>query len=240
MARLFSAPMSHALKIAIIGDYNFTYYSHQATNLSLDHSGLFLEVDVSYYWLKLSEAVMLKSGRLEQYDGVWIAPGPISNPFFLHGIIKSLSQLKIPTLLTGESFKSLIEVLTANDQLTNGKEKLISDNLVEGNTFEKITIIPHSPAFIKLLENHTTFELTSSRYSIYPQVIEQLMNESIDVEAYNQFEDPEIVSLKNHPFFVACGYCPQISSTRELPHPLVYTFIKACMAMSEKSVDKLY
>lgn len=232
--------MSHVLKIAIIGDYNFTYYSHQATNLSLDHSGLFLEVDVSYYWLKLNEAAMLKANRLEQYDGVWIAPGPVNNPFFLHGIIKSLSQLKIPTLLTGESFKSLIEVLIANDQLNSGKEKLISDNLVEGNTFEKVTIVPHSKAFIKLFENHTTFELSSSRYSIYPQVIEQLVKDSIDVEAYNQFEDPEIISLKNHPFFVACGYCPQISSTRELPHPLVYTFIKACMAMSEKSINKLY
>jgi CTP synthase (UTP-ammonia lyase) len=232
--------MSHALKIAIIGDYNFTYYSHQATNLSLDHSGLFLEVDVSYYWLKLNEAVMMKSSRFEQYDGVWIAPGPVSNPFFLHGIIKTLNQLKIPTLLTGESFKSFIEVLINNDQLNSGKEKLISDNLVEGNSFEKITIIPHSKSFIKLLENHTTFELSSSRYSIYPQAIQQLAEESIDIEAYNQFEDPEIVSLKNHPFFVACGYCPQISSTRELPHPLVYTFIKACMAVSEKSADKLY
>jgi CTP synthase (UTP-ammonia lyase) len=232
--------MSHALKIAIIGDYNFTYYSHQATNLSLDHSGLFLEVDVSYYWIKLSEAAMFKPNRLEQFDGVWIAPGPFSNPFFLHGIIKGLSQLNIPTLLTGESYKSFIEVLINNDQLNNGKEKLISDNLVEGTTFEKITIVPHSKTFIKLFENHTTFELSSSRYSIYPQIIQQLIQDSIDVEAYNQYEDPEIISLKNHPFFVACGYCPQISSTRELPHPLVYTFIKACMALSEKSVEKLY
>lgn len=230
--------MSHALKIAIIGDYNFTYYSHQATNLSLDHAGLFLEVDVNYYWIKLNEAVLLKTKSLEQYDGIWIAPGPFSNLFFLHGIIKNLAQLQIPTLLTGESFKSFIEVLINNDQL-NTKEKLISDNLVEGNTFEKVTILPHSPSFIRLLENHTTFELTSSRYSIYPQIIGQL-TESIDIEAYNQFEDPEIVSLKNHSFFVASGYCPQISSTRELPHPLVYTFIKACIVVSEKSVENQY
>lgn len=230
--------MSHALKIAIIGDYNFTYYSHQATNLSLDHAGLFLEVDVSYYWLKINEAVLLKPKNLEQYDGVWIAPGPFSNLFFLHGIIKNLAQLKTPTLLTGESFKSFIEVLINNDQLNSNKEKLISDNLVEGNAFEKVTIVPHSSAFIRLLENHTTFELTSSRYSIYPQILSQL-KESIDIEAYNQFEDPEIVSLKNHDFFVASGYCPQISSTRELPHPLVYTFIKACM-VNTKSMENQY
>jgi CTP synthase (UTP-ammonia lyase) len=90
-----------------------------------------------------------------------------------------------------------------------------------------------------LYENHSTTELTSSRYSMYPQLIENLILELIDIEAYNQFEDPEVISLKNHSFFLACGYCPQISSTREIPHPLIYTFIKACMIMSESSVQKM-
>lgn len=222
--------MQAALKIAIIGDYNFTYYSHQATNLALDHAGLFLGIEVNYYWIKLSEAAMFKINKFEQFDGVWIAPGPFPNPFFLNGIIRTISQLKIPSLLTGDSFRSFIEVLIANDQLNGGKEKLISDNLVEGSVFEKVSIVPHSKTFIQLFENHSTFELTSSRYSIYPQIIPQLLESSLDIEAYNQYEDPEIVSLKNHPFFIACGYCPQISSTREIPHPLVYTFVKLCEA----------
>lgn len=231
--------MNNGLKIAIIGDYNFTYYSHQATNLALDHAGLFLDVDVSYYWLKLNEAVNLKFGKLDQFDGVWFAPGPVSNPFFLHGTIKTLKSHAIPCLLTGESFKSFIDVLISEFNGDFSKEKLVSDNLVDGSTFEKVTILPHSAAFKKILENHTTFELSSSRYSIYPQVLKELEANWIDIEAYNNFEDPEIISLKSHPFFVACGYCPQISSTRELPHPLVYTFMKACMAMSQKSMEKL-
>lgn len=226
--------MSRTIKIAIIGDYNFTYYSHQATNLSLDHSSLFLDVDISYYWLRLNEAVTLKANRLEQFDGVWIAPGPINNLFFLHGIIKNLLKLSIPVIITGEGFKSLIEVLLNNGVINTESTKLISENLILGNKFEKISIIPNSKEFIKLFENHTTYELSSSRYSIYPQAIDQLAKSNADIEAYNQYEDPEIVSLKNHSFFVACSYCPQISSTRELPHPMVYTFIKACML---KEVD---
>lgn len=231
--------MSQSLKIAIIGDYNFTYNSHQATNLAIDHSGRFLEVDISYYWIKINEAAAFKAPSYEQYDGIWIAPGPFNNLFFLHGILKVISQLNRPTLLTGESFKSFIEVLINNYQLNPNNEKLISDNLVDGNSFEKVQVIPHSGNFIQLYNNHSTTELTSSRYSMYPQLIEHLVHEFIDIEAYNQFEDPEIISLKNHPFFVACGYCPQISSTREIPHPLIYTFIKACMLVSEKQLQKL-
>lgn len=231
--------MSESLKIAIIGDYNFTYNSHQATNLAIDHSGRFLELDISYYWIKINEAAKMKPQAYEEYDGIWVSPGPINNAFYLHGIVKAITQLKIPTILTGESFKSFIEVLINTYQLNPNGEKLVSDNLVEGNQFERLTIAPHSPAFIHLYESHTTLELTSSRYSMYPQLIQSLTDEFIDIEAYNQFEDPEVISLKQHDFFVACGYCPQISSTRELPHPIIYTFIKACLVASQKSVQKL-
>jgi CTP synthase (UTP-ammonia lyase) len=125
--------------------------------------------------------------------------------------------------------KSFIEVLINSNQLNSNGEKLISDNLVDGNQFERVQIVPHSKEFIQLYENHNTLELTSSRYSLYPQLIGLLTNELIDIEAYNQFEEPEVVSLKKHPFFLATGYCPQVSSTREIPHPLIYTFIKATL-----------
>lgn len=222
--------MSHTLKIAIIGDYNFSYNSHQATNLAIDHSGRFLEVDINYYWIKVNEAAQFKVQNYEQFDGIWIAPGPFNNIFFLNGIIRTISSLKIPVLLTGESIKSFIEVLINSNQLNASGEKLISDNLVDGNQFERVQIIPHSKEFIQLYENHNTIELTSSRYSLYPQLIDALTNDLVDIEAYNQFEEPEVFSLKKHDFFVATGYCPQISSTREIPHPLIYTFIKATMA----------
>jgi CTP synthase (UTP-ammonia lyase) len=223
--------MGQMLKIGIIGDYNFTYNSHQATNLALDHSSRFLEIEVNYYWIKINEAAQFKPSKFEEFDGILIAPGPFHNVFFLNGIIRTISQLKIPVLMTGESIRSLIEVLITWYQLNANGEKLISDNLVEGSSFEAIHVVPHSTAFVRLYENRNTLELTSSRYSLYPQLIYSLTSELIDVEAYNQFEEPEVISLKNHVFFVACGFCPQISSTREIPHPLIYTFLKASINM---------
>lgn len=231
--------MSQSLKIAIVGDYNFTYNSHHATNLALDHSGHFLDIDVSYYWIKLNEVIKFKPQNFEEFDGIWIAPGPINNSFFLHGIIKELVSKHIPVLITGEPFRVFLDVLINTYQLNNKKEKLISDNLVEGDHFEKIHILPQSPAFLHLYENYSKDELTSSRYSLYPQLIQQLEKDIADVEAYNQFEDPEILSLKNHIFFVACGFCPQISSTRDIPHPIIYTFLKACMAHGKLEIKKM-
>ncbi len=231
--------MSLTLKIAIIGDYNFTYNSHQATNLAIDHASRFLDIDINYYWIKVTEAAQMKSHLFDEYDGIWIGPGPYRNGFLLNGIIDNILQFSTPTLLTGESYKTLIEVLVARNQLSPNGEKLISDNLVDGNQFERLTLIPHSKEFIHLYENHSNVELTSSRYSLYPQLIYQLVDEYIDVEAYNQFEEPEVISLKKQSFFLACGCCPQISSTREIPHPLIYTFIKACLAFSKNEAQRL-
>ena len=226
--------MSDTLKIAIIGDYNFTYNSHQATNLALDHAGIFLDITVDYYWIKTTEAVQHKPLFFQHFDGILFAPGPYQNLFFLNGIIRKISTLSVPTLITGESYRAFIEVLIQLYQLNNLEEKLISDNLISGNSFEKIEITPHSSEFIKLYENISKIELSSSRYSMYPQLTQELISEIIDVEAYNQFEEAEIVSLKNHDYFVACGFCPQISSTRELPHPMIYTFLRSAMIHQEK------
>jgi CTP synthase (UTP-ammonia lyase) len=221
--------MSNSLKIGVIGDFNFTYNSHHATNMSLDHAADFLEVDVNYYWIKYSEAIKLSIQQLELYDGLMFAPGLPQNTFFLTGVLAAAAAAKAPTLITGESFRIFLETIVNTYQLNPNGEKLISENLVEGQVFEKITISPHSKAMIQLYEIHTKVELTSSRFSMYPTLIAQLEGRIIDVEAYNQFEDPEIITLKNHPFFLATAFSPQISSSREMPHPLVYTFLKACL-----------
>jgi CTP synthase (UTP-ammonia lyase) len=156
-----------------------------------------------------------------------VAPGPFQNPFYLNGVFKLLIEHKSAILVTGEAFKAFIEFLIAINQLNPYSEKLISENLVAGNSFERVTINPLSSDFEKLYNNFSNVELTSSRFSLYPQLIEQLKSRFIDIEAINQFEDPEIVSLVNHNFFVACAFCPQISSTRDIPHPLIYTFLKS-------------
>ena len=41
---------------------------------------------------------------------------------------------------------------------------LISDNLISGNSFEKIEITPHSSEFIKLYENISKIENTPQKY----------------------------------------------------------------------------
>jgi len=215
------------LKIAIIGDYNFTFNAHHATNLSLDHASIFLDVEINYYWIKVSDVAQEKASYFTKFDAFWIAPGPFQNGFFLNGIFKRLLDLKKPVLATGESFKILLEFLIAYNNLNREAEKLISENLSSGPYFEEIQITPNSKVFSKLYENFTHTELTATRYSLYPKLLNDLSGDWIDIEARNQFDDPEVFSLKGYTFFVACAFYPQVSSTRDIPHPIIYTFLKS-------------
>ena len=184
--------MSDGLKIAIIGDYNFTYNSHQATNLALDHASDFLELGVDYYWIKTTDAIQHKPLFFEHFDGIIFAPGPYQNLFYLNGIIKKINALSVPTLLTGESYRAFIDVLIQLYQLNNQNEKLVSDNLISGNSFERIEIVPHSKEFIKIYENISNVELSSSRYSLYPQLSQELVSEILDIYINRSY----LVSLK--------------------------------------------
>jgi len=231
--------MSEGIRIAVVGDYNFTYNAHHATNLSIDHASRFLEEEISYYWIKIEEAAFFKMENFERFDGIWIAPGPYKNVFYLNAIFDNLIQLNIPTLVTGEGYRTLLEVLINRHQLNTRNEKLVSDNLVDGNQFETVQIVPHSKEMIRLYENHSCHELTSARYSLYPNLLNSLTGEFIDVEAYNHFEEPEIISIAKHPFFLATANCPQISSTREIPHPIIYTFMKASRYIDQLNGEKI-
>lgn len=77
--------MEDSLRIAVIGDYNFAYHSHNATNQALQHCEDVLEIPINYYWLNERECCEENLDFYTDYDGVLIARGLtgshfISNP----------------------------------------------------------------------------------------------------------------------------------------------------------------
>lgn len=216
--------MTKALRIAIIGDFNFTFNAHHATNLAVQHSANLLGIEINNYWIRIYEAARLKKNKLSEYDGIWLAPGPYEDSVFLQEVIKKILDTQIPFLLTGEGFKPFLEIIINRYNLNPKEEKVISQNLSSPSQFEKVEVLPKSKSLQSLYHDMNRMELTNSRYSIYPHIMNTLKEDVVDIEAINQFDEPEIISLKSRPFCVASMSLPQICSTRELPHPLVSSF----------------
>src|SRR5690554_2405223 len=109
--------------------------------------------------------------------------------------------------------------------LNPSQEKVISNNLAAEDHFEKVEVIPITESLKKLYQHSNRLELTNSRYSIYPDISKVLKEEVIDVEGVNQFDEPEVISLKSRQFCVASMSLPQVCSTKEAPHPLISAFL---------------
>lgn len=214
------------LKIILIGDFNFSYNAHHATNLSIEHSSELLEQKVDYYWVRIHEAVNLKPSSFKKYDGIWLVPGPFENSFFLHSVFSLIFDTQLPVFITGTGFKPFIEFVIERFQLNPMKEKCVSSNLfTTPNQFEKVSVYPQSKTLKKMYGKGIREELTNARFSIYPHIFTALKEKAIDIEATNQFGEAEIVSLTTRPFCVASMSLPQICSTQNHPHPLITGYL---------------
>lgn len=226
--------MAKAIKIVIVGDYNFTYNAHHATNLALEHSAHLLNIEIDYYWLRTHEAASLSVNRFTDFNGVIIAPGPYENDFFLNEIVKTVLSSQVALLTIGASFKIFLEVIIDLYKLNPNQEKVISSNMFQEEHFEKVEVNPISNSLKTLYNDQSRMEFTNAKFSIYPHALEILSKEIIDIEAENQFDEPEVISLKSRPFCVATMSLPQISSTREAPHPLISGFLNFANEWEQK------
>lgn len=230
--------MDGVLRIAIIGDYNFAYHSHNATNQALQHAEKVLDQPINYYWINERECTEQIATFYDSYDGIIIAPGPYQQPFYFNAIISKLMEQDVPVLGTGECFKILVQAYFSGKGFDLNAEKIISDNLVNGNQFTGITLDKFSSEFGKIYLNRGVAEYSSSRYSILPHYSELLM-EKFEIGARNQYFDPEILKLKAHNFFVFTMYCPQIISSIDLPHPIFTYFVKSVKRIQDIKQENL-
>lgn len=218
--------MEDVLRIAIIGDYNFAYNSHNATNLALQHVENVLDQPINYYWLNEKECCEKITDFIQNYDGFILAPGPYQQPFYISSIIRALLDANVPTLGTGECFKLLVEHYFNERHVDVRREQVISDNLIDANQFVEIQLDKFSSEFEKLYLTRGNIEYSSSRFSVLPQYSD-ILAEEFEIGARNQFFDPEILKSKKNDFVVFTMYCPQIASTNDLPHPIFTYFIKS-------------
>lgn len=218
--------MNEVLRIAIIGDYNFAYHSHNATNQAIQHAEKVLDLAVNYYWLNEKECCEQIGDFYKEYDGIIIAPGPYQHPLYFHSIINTLIEQDVPVLGTGDCFKILLEAFFHKKGFDLQMEKIISDNLVRGNIFTGIQLDLFSAEFSKIYLNRGVSEYSSSRYSVLPQYTE-LLTDDFEIGARNQYFDPEILKLKEHDCFIFTMFCPQIISSSDVPHPIFTYFLKS-------------
>jgi CTP synthase len=72
------------------------------------------------------------------------------------------------------------------------------------------------------------FERYNCNYELNPDFRSQFEAANLRVSGEGDNREVRIIELPRHRFFLATAFQPQLSSTKERPHPLFIAYLKAC------------
>jgi CTP synthase len=99
-------------------------------------------------------------------------------------------------------------------------------------------LIPDTKTF-QVYQNKQISERHRHRYEINENYISRLEDKGMIISARAAQDNlAEMIELKNHPWFIACQFHPEFSSTPVKPHPLFIAFLKASISYNKQKTIK--
>lgn len=253
--------VSHAVRIAILGDFNPEFRSHHATPDSLQHAARKLDIKIESQWISTPSLAKPESEKaLESFDGIWGAPGSPFKSF--DGMLKGIEFARRrdwPYLGTCAGFQyALIEfarnVLGIADADT-AENNSGSKNVViypvacavpdrNGNAPKLSGMVPEirlrPGSYLQSFygkDKEIVSEEFFCNFEVNPEFEWATMEAGFPVVARGANGEIRAIESPTHRFFVATLFQPQLSSTEKNPHPLVLAFVQAAADWGKKKMD---
>jgi CTP synthase (UTP-ammonia lyase) len=126
---------------------------------------------------------------------------------------------------------NVLRIEGASHELVNPDAKILfisklGSSLV-GQT-QTLRIIPHSLAF-ESYQVGWSVEKFQCTYGLNEAFRDTLDNGKLKIVAVDEQNQVRLVELRDHRFFMATLFMPQLSSTADKPHPLIVAYLKAIL-----------
>lgn len=235
--------MDNYVDIAIIGDYNFDYSSHVATNRAIEDVERILELDINVYWVDTKSLAADHEQQLGRYDGIWVAPGPYANAKGVFNAINYARTARIPFLGTSggcqfallEFTRNVLGVREASSQLSMEGQSLMQRKPTPSKEIEmvKVFLMKGTKSF-EHYPQETALECSATSLELHHELLEYLNKNGLRPAGLDGEGDVRIFEMADHDYFVGTLYLPQMTSRGALPHPLITNFVKAGQKFREK------
>lgn len=238
------------VKIAVIGKYTGMKDAYKSISESLYISGLHTGIKVKDVYFESDDPELLN--KISGFDGILIPGG-----YGYRGVEGKISAInyarlnKIPFF--GICLGMQCAVIEAARNMAGIKDATSSEfdskaeNQVIAMLNEQRSMVDFGgtqrageySAKIKkdtlaysLYQKENIVERHRHRYEFNPLYVERLENSGLTVSAFHDTL-PEIVEIKDHPFFIGVQFHPEFASSVENPHPVFTGFVKACADRSK-------
>ncbi|MDR1195142.1 MAG: CTP synthase [Endomicrobium sp.] len=235
------------VKIAVVGKYADLKDAYKSIDESLNIAAASLNAKAETGYLGAEDKNLIK--KLKNYDAV-LVPGGFGNRG-REGKIKSITyarENKVPFL--GICLGMQCSVIEASRNMASMKGANSTE--FDDNTKYPVIKILDEQKNIKYrggtmrLGNykseikkgtlaHKIYKKTSveerhrHRYEMNPEFVDTLAKAGLTVSAYHKNILPEIVEIRDHPFFIGVQFHPEFGSRPMNPHPLFREFVKAAL-----------
>jgi CTP synthase (UTP-ammonia lyase) len=254
-------PVSDAVRIGILGDFNPDFRSHPATTDSLQHAARKLKIEVVSEWIPTpSLATPEGQKRLESCDGLWASPGSPYKSF--DGMLKGIEFARRrdwPFLGTCGGFQyTLIEfarnVLHIADadsaENSSGSKNIIIYPVACAVPNRKGAVPKLSGAIPEIRlrpgsylqsfygkDKETATEEFFCNFEVNPEYEWTTMEAGFPIVARGSQGEIRAIESPTHRFFLATLFQPQLSSTEKKPHPVILAFVQAANDWGKKKLD---
>ncbi len=236
------------VRIGVIGKYADLKDAYKSIDESLKISAMDAKVIADVEYISSEDKNLIK--KLKTFDGILVPGG-----FGMRGIdgkiaaIKFARENKVPFLgiclgmqcCVIEAARNLLKFKNANtteidkktiypviEMLDEQKDvKYLGGTMRLGN-YES-DLVKGSLAH-KLYKTDKIVERHRHRYEMNPKYIDMFKEVGLDVSGYHKGVLPEIVEMKDHPFYIAVQFHPEFGARPTKPHPLFQGLILAAKA----------
>jgi CTP synthase len=239
------ANTSKFVKIAVVGKYSTLRDAYKSISESLKIAAAHQKVKIDIRYINSEDKNLIP--LIKECGGI-LAPGG----FGYRGVegkikaIKFARENKIPFLgiclgmqcCVIEAARNILNLKDANSTEfdKNTKNPVIKILEEQKNITYRGATMRLGNYKSKIKENSLAYKLYGKpqieerhrhRYEMAPEFVKNFEKNGFIVSAYHKDLLPEIVELKNHPFFIGVQFHPEFASRLMSPHPLFRGFIQA-------------
>lgn len=241
--------MAAPIRIAIIGDYNPEYVSHQTNGPAIEHAAASLGIPVEMKWIGTDQIPPERADSvLSEYDGFWIAAGsPYRNRAGAMAAIRYAREGNRPMLGTCAGFQyGLLEFahhVLGRTELEHGEDAPGASELLihevacaVPDRAEGAPKLSGAPQRVHIREDSRAREILGTdrideeyfcSYELNPEHDELFEEHGLEFTGFGDRGDSRIFEVPAHPFYIATLFQPQRRSRPDAPHPLVVAFVQA-------------
>lgn len=237
------------VRIAVVGDYQPDHETHPATTSAIVHGARRLGLQAKVDWVA-TDAIDPGASRLDDYDGVWIAPG---SPYrSLGGALQAITTARtadIPVLGTCAGFQHMVleyarnvvgAVTARHAEYDPDADDLFVTPLSCSLAGQSFTVQLREDSRARSAYGvSTATERYYCNFGLNPDRRADLEAAGLVVTGTDTDGEARIVELPSRRFFLATLFVPQVSSTADRPHPLVLAFVEAAKPAPTEAFDRV-